>query len=199
MQRQSIGTPIRYSPHAKSSSVKRFTSAATGTGVIGRREQRPRRPIEFLAAKRRNARPSHAAVPRVTPAVARGADIRSMSHRAIDRSEWTSFVDAFSRRHDGWLVSVAVEEAPAARRYVAHDVPLRGVVAELDEDIGSMMVFTGDVAPHSTHFVGHAAGLEVEETGEGADAALTITDESGMRTIVELRSPMRPELVDGIA
>ena len=122
-----------------------------------------------------------------------------MSRRAIDRSEWTNFVDAFSRRHDGWLVSVAVDEGSAARRYVTHDVPLRGVVAELDEDISSMMVFTGDTIPHATHFVEHATGLEVEETREGADAALTITDESGVRTIVEFRSPMRPELVDGIA
>lgn len=122
-----------------------------------------------------------------------------MSRRAIQRSEWTSFADAFSRRHDGWLISVAVEDGSAPRRYVAHDVPLRGVVAELAEDASSMMVFTGDGMPHATHFVGHAAGLEVEETRDGADAALTITDESGARTILEFRSPMRPELVDGIA
>lgn len=122
-----------------------------------------------------------------------------MSRRVIDRAEWADYVDAFSRRHDGWLVSVAVEEGSAPRRYVTHDLPLRGVVAELDDDISSMMVFTGDASPHATHFVGHATALEVEETGEGADAALTIADESGARTILEFRSPMRPELVDGMA
>jgi hypothetical protein len=107
------------------------------------------------------------------------------------------YVDAFSRRHDGWLVSVAVEKGSSPRRYVAREVPLRGVVAELEEDCSSMMVFTGDTKPHATHFVGHASGLEIEETREGADAALTITDESGMRTILEFRFPTRPELVDG--
>ena len=122
-----------------------------------------------------------------------------MSRRVIDRAEWIDYVDAFSRRHDGWLVSVAVDEASNARRYVVRDVPLRGVVAELDDDISSMMVFTGDTSPHATHFVGRATALEVEETREGADAALTITDESGARTILEFRSPMRPELVDGVA
>ena len=122
-----------------------------------------------------------------------------MSRRVIDRAEWVDYVDAFSRRHDGWLTSVAVEEGSNARRYMARDVPLRGVVAELDDDIGSMMVFTGDTTPHATHFVGHATALEVEETREGADAALTITDESGSRTILEFRSPTQPELVDGIA
>ena len=122
-----------------------------------------------------------------------------MSRRAINRSDWTNFVDAFSRRHDGWLISVAVEEGSAPRKYVTHDAPLRGVVAELEEDISSMMVFTGDTTPHSTHFINHATRLEVEETRDGADAGLTITDESGVRTILEFRSPMRPELVDGIA
>ena len=122
-----------------------------------------------------------------------------MRRRAIDRSEWANFVDAFSRRHAGWLICVAVQTASGSRRYVAHDVPLRGVVAELDDDISSMMVFTGDPAPHATHFVDHAALLEIAETREGADAALTITDEAGVRTIVEFRSPMRTELVDGIA
>ena len=81
---------------------------------------------------------------------------------------------------------------------MTRDVPLRGVVAELGDDTSSMMVFTGDTAPHAMHFVDHATGLEVEETGDGADAALTITDESGARTTLEFRSPMRPELVDGV-
>lgn len=122
-----------------------------------------------------------------------------MSRRVIDRAEWVDYVDAFSRRHDGWLISVAVHEGPGSRRYVTRDVPLRGVVAELDDDTSSMMVFTGDTTPHATHFVGHATALEVEETGDGADSALTITDASGARTILEFRSPTRPELVDGIA
>ena len=136
---------------------------------------------------------------RVTLAFVRWIDIHGMTRRAIKRSEWTSFVDSFSRRHDGWLISVAVAEGSAPRRYLTHDVPLRGVVAELEEDISSMMVFTGRTTPHATHFIEHASGLEIEETRDGADAALTITDESGARTILEFRSPMRPELVDGIA
>jgi hypothetical protein len=122
-----------------------------------------------------------------------------MRRRLIDRAEWAEYLDGFSRRHEGWLVSIATKEGPKPRRYVDRDVPLRGVVAELEDDVSALMVFTGPAAPHTTHFVGHATRLEVAETGEGADAALTITDESGVRTILEFRSPMRPEAVDGIA
>jgi hypothetical protein len=142
---------------------------------------------------------SPAGVRRVTPGMVWPADIRGMSRRAIDRAEWVDYVDAFSRRYDGWLITVSVEDGSDARRCVTRDVPLRGVVAELDDGLSSMMVFTGDPGPHATHFVAHATALEVDETREGADAALTITDESGVRTILEFRSPMRPELVDGVA
>jgi len=122
-----------------------------------------------------------------------------MSRRVIERAEWASFADAFSRRHEGWLISVAVEEPSRARRYVTRSLPLRGVVAELDEDAASLMIFSGDTTPHETHFVEHATSLVVGETAEGAESELTITDDSGARTILEFRSPMRPELVDGIA
>lgn len=117
-----------------------------------------------------------------------------MSRRVIERAEWPEFVDAFSRRHAGWLISVAVEDAHRHRNYLTCNVPLRGVVAEVRDD--ELMIFTGDTM---THFVGNPQLLAIDETEDGADAALTITDHSGARTIVEFRSPMRPELVDGIA
>jgi hypothetical protein len=71
------------------------------------------------------------------------------------------------------------------------DVPLRGIVREGD----AMVIFTED----ATHFVEKPAALAVGETAEGAEAELTVTAASGARTIVELRTPVRPELVDGIA
>jgi hypothetical protein len=122
-----------------------------------------------------------------------------MSRRAIDRQEWPEFVDGFSRRHEGWLISVAVEDDAAARRYIERDVPLRGVVAERNDDAGTLMVFTGDdTMPHAAHFVERPVSVVVEETADGAEAELTIADDSGTRTIIEFRSPVRPELVDGV-
>ena len=122
-----------------------------------------------------------------------------MSRRIINRQQWPAFVGAFSRRHDGWLISVGEEKEGAERRYLARDVPLRGVVAEPEDAGGSLMIFTGDTKPHNAHFVQRPASLAVEETEEGAEAELTITDDSGGRTVIEFRSPMLPELVDGIA
>ncbi len=122
-----------------------------------------------------------------------------MSRRSIDRQQWPAFVDGFSRRHDGWLISVAVESGADTRRYLARDVPLRGVVAELNDGTDSMMIFTGETTAHAACFVERPVSLAVEETEEGAEAELTITGDDGSRTIVEFRSPMLPELVDGVA
>ena len=122
-----------------------------------------------------------------------------MSQRVIDRREWVGFADGFSRRHDGWLVSVALEEGSTTRAYATRDVPLRGIVAEGDEERASLMIFTGDVTPHVTHFIEHPALLAVEEMADGTEMELAITDASGVRTILELRSPIRTELVDGMA
>ncbi len=108
-------------------------------------------------------------------------------------------MDAFSRRYDGWLVSVTVEPEAGSRRYLALNVPLRGVIAGLNEHSSSMMVLTGDTVPHTTHFVQRPISLAVEKTADGAESKLTITDDSGARTVIEFRSPMRPEFVDGVA
>lgn len=121
-----------------------------------------------------------------------------MGHRSIERSEWQRFVDSFSRQHDGWLISVSVDEGAVQRRTLVRDAPLRGVVAEWSRG-GSLMVFTGDAEPHDTHFIAHPVALSVEETDDAAEAELTITDDAGVSTHIELRSPIRPELVDGIA
>jgi hypothetical protein len=127
------------------------------------------------------------------------ADIRLMSQRVIDRRDWVGFADGFSRRHQGWLISLALEEGATTRAYATRDVPLRGIVAEGDEETASVMIFTGDETPHVTHFIEHPARLAVDETADGTEMELAITDASGTRTIVELRSPIRTELVDGMA
>ena len=122
-----------------------------------------------------------------------------MSRRAIERQEWQAFVDAFSRRHDGWLVSVAMVPEAGDRRYLARDVPLQGVIAEVNDDSGSITVLTGGTVPYARHVVKRPVSLVVEETADGAEAELAIADDRGERTIIAFRSPMRPELVDGIA
>jgi hypothetical protein len=71
-------------------------------------------------------------------------------------------------------------------------------VAENTDGV-SLMVFTGGAQPHASHFANRPVSLVIEEDADGAEAELIIVEETGTRTVVEFRSPMRPELVDGLA
>jgi hypothetical protein len=106
-------------------------------------------------------------------------------------------VDAFSRRYQGWLVPLAVQQQGSDRRYLARDVPLRGIVSESIPGTRPMIVFTGEIDPHVAHFVGRPVALAVDENADCAEAELSITNDVGAQTIIEIRSPTRPELVDG--
>ena len=96
-----------------------------------------------------------------------------MRVRSIERSDWAGFVDAFSRQHEGWLVSLSVGDSDEGeRRFLARDVPLRGIYAEHGVPGEDIVVLTGEPTPHLSHVIASPAALRVTESDEGADAAV---------------------------
>lgn len=120
-----------------------------------------------------------------------------MKNLEIERAKWPEFVEGFSHRHDGWLVSIA-EESNGAKKSIARDVPLRGVVAAGSPSSKEVLVLAGGVAPGTKRVIASPVSMVVGRTDDGAEASLTITDKSAVRTVIEFRSPMLPELVDGM-
>jgi hypothetical protein len=118
-----------------------------------------------------------------------------MRSREIEPTKWQEFVEAFSRRHDGWLVSIGLESESGKAELVARDVPLWGVIADACHNNEEVLV----IVPEVEHVIRHPQSIVIDETDEGAETSLTITDDSGSRTVIEFRSPMRTEFVDGIA
>jgi hypothetical protein len=115
----------------------------------------------------------------------------------IERSQWSDFLDRFSRLHEGWLVTIeeirTLDGTPAVE---ARALPLENVSA--DED-GTIAVSVGGKPDcHLTHLVSRAARLLVEQTDEGVDQAIRIERHHGPSTRVAFRSAMRPEEVDGL-
>ena len=51
--------------------------------------------------------------------------------REIPRGEWVKYLDGFSRRHEGWLVTVEVLGAEIGAQVEAQELPLEGITAEL--------------------------------------------------------------------
>ena len=51
-----------------------------------------------------------------------------MRNRLVPRTEWTSFFGEFSRRYQGWLVTVRILSPAYGSQVEARDLPLEGVV-----------------------------------------------------------------------
>jgi Family of unknown function (DUF5335) len=119
--------------------------------------------------------------------------------RDIAPSEWSSFLDTFSRQHEGWLVTVTdISSGGGSPRVEAREMPLQGIFVD-PHDQSIAVAVGGSPEHHLTHTINRAARLIVEQSDSGADVGLTIERQSGRSTRLEFRAAMRPEEVDGLA
>ena len=54
---------------------------------------------------------------------------RTTTTREIKREEWSDFFDAFSRRHEGWLVTIELLDKDLGDQIEVRDKALKGIVA----------------------------------------------------------------------
>ena len=119
--------------------------------------------------------------------------------REIPPGEWKEFFDEFTRRHEGWLVTVE-NFGDLGAQVEAHDRPLKGIVAERREGSSEIEILTGDSPDETlTHVVAHPTRVQVEETAQGAELALEIQSRDEGTTLVRFRATALPETVDGVA
>src|SRR5574338_1709802 len=121
-----------------------------------------------------------------------------MQTREIPKTEWTGFFDSFSRKHEGWLVNVEIFGPEIGAQVEQRQMALEGITDEWDEVEGNTIMIMTDAKPegHMTHSVTHPTTVSLEQTDEGADAALAIKSEDGTTTLLRFRSAVLPELVD---
>ncbi|HEX8254345.1 MAG TPA: hypothetical protein VF846_14465 [Thermoanaerobaculia bacterium] len=105
--------------------------------------------------------------------------------REIERNEWGRFFESFTMQHDHWLVSVDGEK---------QTMPLEGIIAR-DELI--VITLGGDISHHRRITI-DAKRVTVQQAG-GVDQGVAIESQDGHTTRLAFRSPMPPELVDGMA
>jgi hypothetical protein len=123
-----------------------------------------------------------------------------MKTTTIPTSEWPKFFDSFSRQHEGWLVTVEIFGSDIGAQVEERDLAFEGIVDEWDEIKGNQIRIMIGAKPddHITHSVTRPTLVSLEQTDEGADAALAIKSEDGMTVLLRFRSPMLPEMVDDV-
>jgi Family of unknown function (DUF5335) len=119
-----------------------------------------------------------------------------METREIPRDQWTHFLDGFSRRHDGWLVTVEVLGDEGAQ-VEARELPLTGITADQDRGHTISVLLGGRPGKDAAHIIHSPAAVRVEES-DGVERALEIEKEGGEKTILTFRSAVPPEMVDGV-
>lgn len=117
-----------------------------------------------------------------------------MRFRTIPPHDWYSFLGDFSRRHAGSLVTMNVKGPAVQPIDEVIDQPLRGI----SDDRGAIVIHIGDGEhhPHIGHRLDHVDTVVLEQTNEGADAAVEIRSADGDVALVRFRSPIITEMLD---
>jgi len=123
-----------------------------------------------------------------------------MRTKEISRSEWPEFFDSFSRKHEGWLVTLEILGSEIGAQVEERELAFEGILAEWDEIQGDEMAIMIGAKPddHITHSISRPTQVSLVQTDEGADAALAIKSADGATALLRFRSPMLPEMVDAV-
>jgi Family of unknown function (DUF5335) len=108
-------------------------------------------------------------------------------------NDWRRRFDQLSRSHAGWLATLSVSGPEAICQAEARDIPFGGVVLEpRGAGIWIRLASLG-------HHIANPAAVWFRIGSDGAEKALGIETADGTRTVLEFRSALPPEMVDGIA
>ena len=127
-----------------------------------------------------------------------------MKTKEIPRNEWQKFFNIFSRQHEGWLVTLEILGSEIGAQVEERGLAFRGIVNEGDEGDkvqGNeiLMMFGAKPDDHVTHSISNPTTVSLEQTDEGADAALAIKSADGVTALLRFRSAVLPEMVDAVA
>src|SRR5436305_2700770 len=99
-----------------------------------------------------------------------------MNTSEIPQDQWKSFLNDFSRRHEGERVTVEVLEGEGGIHALATDVPLVGITDDPKNSEGEMIeVMAGDSPENqTTHDIRRPCCVRLATTEDGRDVAVEI-------------------------
>ena len=123
-----------------------------------------------------------------------------MPTQEIPRDEWKTFLDSFSRQHEGWLATLEVLGPDIGAQQEAHDLPLEGISATSKDTVPETIAISLGKTPedHLTHTITEPNHVWLEQTPQGANAALEIESADEVKTLLRFRSALPADMVDGV-
>ena len=123
-----------------------------------------------------------------------------MPTQEIPREDWNNFFDVFSRQHEGWLATLEIFGPEVGAQEEAHELPLEGIsIASGGNEADAIAINLGKTPEdHVTHTITKPEHVWLNQTSEGANAALEIESGNENKTLLRFRSALPPEMVDGV-
>lgn len=120
-----------------------------------------------------------------------------MQTKQIPKSEWAAFLNRFSRQHEGWLVKLEIFNPEFGAQVEEIGLVLEGLTGEAEGN--TIMIMAGNTPEdHVTHSISNPTEVSVEQTDQGADAALSIKSADGTTALLSFRAAVLPETVDAM-
>ena len=108
-----------------------------------------------------------------------------MQTRDIPREQWIKFFDDFSRRHEGWIVTLEVLGSDIGDQEETNNLPLVGISADVKARENRIEIIVGGRPDADvTRFIERPKHIWVKEPGFPGDEAMEIESEDGIKTIL---------------
>ena len=122
-----------------------------------------------------------------------------MPTQTIPQTEWNEFLQAFSRRHGGWLVKVETHDLKTGENVASRFVPLQSIQLDLEDQKNPRInVTVRSDEKEIKHILFRPSELILDVSDDGNDKAIRIVSLNTVTT-VRFRVAASPELLDGVA
>ena len=123
-----------------------------------------------------------------------------MPTQEIPRGEWPTFLDRFSRQHEGWLATLEVLAIDIGAQQQARDLPFEGITTTSRDSTPETIAISLGKTPedHVTHTISEPTRVWLDQTPAGANAALEIESADKVKTLLRFRSALPADMVDGV-
>jgi uncharacterized protein DUF5335 len=112
----------------------------------------------------------------------------NMQAREIPREEWIRFFDDFSKRHEGWIVTLEVIGSDIGDQEMAAGLPLVGISADLKGRENRIEIIIGGRPDADVTRIINTPKRVWHKPPKGvADACVEVESEDGVTTLVSFR------------
>ena len=122
-----------------------------------------------------------------------------MSSVSIPQKQWREFLQEFSRRHHGWLVTVETHDLETSEDVASRFLPLQSIALDLeDEKNPRINVTVRSDQKEIRQILFRPSEVVLYRSARGDEEAVRVVS-INTTTTIRLRVATSPELVDGVA